>query len=115
PMITPEERTASAPTTATDNLSPLLHHEECAVLDQLTVHAKNGTKRLLSLRGRIVSRLQLTHGQWNEPFQGRDVLRPRQPRDPMARLQCLGPGAHLVRFDEAVSAHARPRHGSARN
>jgi len=51
-----------------------LRHDIRSVSDELAIDAKNGFERAFDLRGRVILRLQSTHGRFDQPTQNGDIF-----------------------------------------
>jgi hypothetical protein len=76
--VAAENCAATTPAATTDDVAGVLDDEVSAVADKLAVHAEDGAKCCLHLRGRIRRSLQNTHGKRNENLQSLDVILSRK-------------------------------------
>jgi hypothetical protein len=76
--VAAEECAPATPAAATNDVTGMLDDEVSAVADKLAIHAEDGCKRRLHLRGRIERCLQRPHGKRNENLQSLDVILSRK-------------------------------------
>ncbi len=73
-----EDCAATTPAATTNDVAGVLDDEVSAIGDQLAVHAEDGAKCCIHLRGRIERSLQSTYGKRNENLQNLDVALSRK-------------------------------------